>query len=32
MKFPKGQAPPVNGVWSLTTYNGDYFFVDNPLN
>jgi hypothetical protein len=30
--YPKGQAPPVNGFWSITMYNGDYFFVDNPLN
>jgi hypothetical protein len=32
MHFPKGQLPPVDGFWSLTMYNGDYFFVDNPLN
>lgn len=32
MHFPRGQTPPVNGFWSLTMYNGDYFFVDNPLN
>lgn len=32
MHFPKGQLPPVNGFWSLTMYNADYFFVDNPLN
>jgi hypothetical protein len=32
MHFPKGQAPPVNGFWSLTMYNAEYFFVDNPLN
>ncbi len=32
MHFPKGQAPPVDGFWSLTMYNGDYFFVANPLN
>jgi hypothetical protein len=32
MRFPKGQTPPVNGFWSLTMYNTDYFFVDNPLN
>jgi hypothetical protein len=24
--------PPVNGFWSLTMYNGEYFFVENPLN
>lgn len=32
MHFPKGQLPPVDGFWSLTMYNGEYFFVDNPLN
>ena len=32
MHFDKGQLPPVRGFWSLTMYNGDYFFVDNPLN
>lgn len=32
MHFPKGQLPPVAGFWSLTMYNADYFFVDNPLN
>lgn len=32
MHFPKGQLPPTNGFWSLTMYNGDYFFVANPLN
>lgn len=32
MHFPKGKTPPAEGFWSLTMYNGDYFFVDNPLN
>lgn len=32
MHFPKGQLPPVNGFWSLTMYDKDYFFVPNPLN
>jgi hypothetical protein len=32
MHFDKGQTPPVNGFWSLTMYNAEYFFVDNPLN
>jgi len=32
MRFPKGQLPPVNGFWSLTMYDADYFFVNNPLN
>jgi hypothetical protein len=30
--FPKGQTPPADAFWSITMYNGDYFFVDNPLN
>lgn len=32
MRFPKGHLPPVEGFWSLTMYDGDYFFVNNPLN
>ena len=32
MHFEKGQMPPVDGFWSLTMYDGGYFFVDNPLN
>ena len=32
MHFDKGQLPPVRGFWSLTMYNGEMFFVDNPLN
>jgi hypothetical protein len=32
MHFDKGQLPPANGFWSLTMYNGEYFFVANPLN
>ena len=32
MHFDKGQMPPVKGFWSLTMYNAEYFFVDNPLN
>ena len=31
MHFAPGQAPSANGFWSLTMYDGDYFFVDNPL-
>lgn len=31
MHFPKGQTPPVQGFWSLTMYDADYFFVKNPL-
>jgi len=32
MHFNKGEMPPVEGLWSLTMYNGEFFFVDNPLN
>jgi hypothetical protein len=32
LRFEKGQTPPVDGFWSLTMYDKDYFFVDNPLN
>jgi hypothetical protein len=32
LTFPKGHMPPVDGFWSLTMYDADYFFVDNPLN
>lgn len=32
LHFPKGSLPPVNGFWSLTMYNDQFFFVDNPLN
>jgi hypothetical protein len=32
MHFPKGHMPPVNGFWSLTMYNAEYFFYGNPLN
>jgi len=31
-RFPKGQLPPARGFWSLTMYDSNYFFVDNPLN
>ncbi len=31
MRFPKGQLPPVNGFWSLTMYDKDYYFVKNPI-
>ena len=32
MHFAKGELPPVHGFWSLTMYNSQYFFVENPIN
>jgi len=32
MHFDKGHLPPAQGFWSVTMYDKDYFFVDNPLN
>ncbi len=32
MRFSKGHLPPVEGFWSLTMYDGAYFFVPNPIN
>ena len=32
MHFDKGQTPPVNGFWSLTMYDAEFFLVANPLN
>ncbi|RWC91243.1 MULTISPECIES: DUF1254 domain-containing protein [unclassified Mesorhizobium] len=32
LTFKKGLTPPVTGFWSVTMYDADYFFVDNPLN
>jgi hypothetical protein len=31
MHFNKGEMPPVNGFWSLTMYDAEYFFVPNAL-
>jgi hypothetical protein len=30
--FEKGLTPPVQGFWSITMYDDQYFFVANPLN
>ena len=30
MRFPKGLTPPVEGFWSLTMYDANYFFVAEP--
>lgn len=32
IRFPKGHLPPVEGFWSLTMYDKECFFVNNPLN
>jgi hypothetical protein len=32
IRFAKGQLPPARGFWSLTMYDANYFFVNNPLN
>ena len=31
-RFDKGQTPPVEGFWSITMYDSQYFFVANPIN
>jgi len=32
MRFEKGQLPPVKGFWSLTMYDENMFFIENPIN
>jgi hypothetical protein len=32
VRFPKGQLLPVNALWSLTMYNAQQAFVQNPIN
>ncbi len=31
LHFDKSEMPPVDGFWSLTMYDGEFFFVENPL-
>jgi hypothetical protein len=31
LHFDKGETPPTNSFWSLTMYNAESFFVENPL-
>jgi hypothetical protein len=31
LHFAPGQTPPVNAFWSITMYNPESFFVDNPI-
>jgi len=32
IRFHKGELPPAQGFWSITMYDGQYFFVANQLN
>jgi hypothetical protein len=32
LHFDKGQQPPVKGLWSVTMYDPQYYYVANPLN
>lgn len=31
LHFPRDKIPPVNGLWSLTMYDEQYYLVPNPL-
>jgi hypothetical protein len=30
--FAKGETPPVDGFWSITMYDSEFYFYPNPLN
>ncbi|WP_295448758.1 DUF1214 domain-containing protein [uncultured Thiodictyon sp.] len=32
VRFEKGRLPPADAFWSLTMYDGDFFFVPNAIN
>jgi hypothetical protein len=32
IRFERGETPPVEGFWSITMYDAQYFFVANPIN
>ena len=32
IRFEKGKLPPAEAFWSVTMYDGDFFFVPNPIN
>jgi len=32
LRFDKGRTPPANAFWSLTLYDPQGYFVDNPIN
>ena len=31
VRFAPGQLPPAKGFWSITMYDANYFFVENPI-
>ncbi|PCC75180.1 Uncharacterized conserved protein [Nannocystis exedens] len=31
LHFDRGETPPVHGFWSVTLYDDQHYFVDNPL-